>query len=84
MLATLAAWFASQGASLLLGAAVQLISDLWKNYKAEQALKDLGAVQSQLAQATATITAQQDMLQAQADAPKTTSDAIKRLRDGSA
>jgi len=84
VLATIAAWLASQGASLLLGAGVKLLTDLWNSYQANKAQQDLATAQAQLGQATTTIAAQQAELQAQADAPKDADDAIKRLEEGSA
>jgi len=84
MLAALLTWLTSSGVSMILTAVTKLALDAWNSYQADQHLKELGAAQAQLSQASATIAAQQDMLQAQADAPKTTGDTIKRLRDGSA
>lgn len=84
MLATISAWLASQGASLVLGALTKLALDAWNSYQANKSQRDLAAAQSQLGQANATITAQQAELQAQADAPKDADAAIKRLEDGTA
>jgi arginine exporter protein ArgO len=52
--------------------------------RAEETQQDLGAAQARNEQAQATIAAQQSELQAQADAPQSVDDAIKRLEDGSA
>jgi hypothetical protein len=78
------AWLADQGAGLLLGALGKLALDAWNSYQANQAQRDLATAQAQNQQAQATIAAQQSELQAQADAPQSTDDAIKRLEDGSA
>ena len=52
--------------------------------RADQNAKDLGAAEAKLDTANSTIAAQQAELQAQADAPKGVSDALKRLEEGSA
>jgi hypothetical protein len=83
-LATIQGWLATQGASLILGAAAKLILDLWTAYQNRKAQTDLAAAQAQLGQANSTIAAQQAELQAQADAPSTAADAIKRFEEGSA
>lgn len=82
--ATLTTWLASQGASLVLGALAKLALDAWYSWQANKAQRDVAAATVKLDQANATIEAQQDELQALADAPQTVSDAIKRLREGSA
>jgi len=84
MLALIASWLASQGASLFLGALTKLALDAWNSYQANKTQRDLATAQAQLSQATATISSQQAELQAQADAPKNADDAIKRLEDGTA
>jgi hypothetical protein len=84
VLSAIAAWFAGQGAGLVLGALAKLALDAWNSYQASQALKDLGAAQAQVEQGNATIAAQQAELQAQADGPKTVDDAVRRLEEGSA
>jgi hypothetical protein len=82
--ATISAWLATQGASLVLGALSKLALDAWNSYQANEANQDLATATTQLGQANATIDAQQAELQAQADAPKTSADAIQRLKEGSA
>jgi hypothetical protein len=52
--------------------------------RAEKNAHDLGAAEANLGTARATIDAQQAELQAQADAPTTADEALKRLEDGSA
>jgi hypothetical protein len=84
ILATLGTWLASYG----LGALLKFASDALGNYlaqrQADQNAKDLGAAQAENQRAQATIEAQQSELQAQADAPQSVDEAIKRLEEGSA
>jgi hypothetical protein len=71
----IAAFFDSFGRSL---------NDFFDRKRAEQNAKDLGAAEARIEQQGTTIDAQQAELQAQADAPKSADDAIKRLEEGSA
>lgn len=52
--------------------------------RAEQTAQDLGEAKAKLDTANATIDAQQRELEAQANAPQTVDDALKRLEEGSA
>lgn len=83
-MATLSAWLTSQGVSLVLGWLGAFLLDAWERYRARQDNTDLAESKAQLDQARATIAAQQAELQAQADAPRTIDDAIRRLEEGSA
>lgn len=80
----IAAWLAKEGAGLLLGALAKFALDAWNSYRGDQALRDLGRAEAQVEQGKGTIAAQQAELQAQADAPRSADDAIRRLEDGSA
>lgn len=84
MLSSLTGWLATQGASLILGALIKLLLDAWATYQADRAQRNLATVQAQLRQAAAVIAAQRAELQAQADAPRGTDEAIRRLEEGSA
>lgn len=42
----IAAWFAKEGAGLLLGALAKLILDGWNSYRSDQALKRTGAAET--------------------------------------
>jgi len=84
MLTAITAWLVKDGAALLLGALAKLALDALNAWRADQAIRDLGAAQARNEQARATIDAQQRQLEAQANAPATTDDAIKRLEDGTA
>lgn len=46
MLSAIAAWFASKGVGLLLGALAKLILDGWNDYRSDQALKQAGAAEA--------------------------------------
>jgi hypothetical protein len=59
-------------------------NDWMASKRAEKNAHDLGAAEANLGTARATIDAQQAELQAQADAPTTVDEALKRLEDGSA
>ena len=83
-LSAIGAWLASNGASLLLGAASKLLLDWYDKYTANKNTSDLAAANAKISNQQATIDAQQAELQAQADAPQTAADAIKRLKEGSA
>jgi hypothetical protein len=82
--ATISAWLASQGVSMLLGWVGSLLLQFWEKYQTQKNTTDLATAQAQVGQANATIAAQQAELQAQADAPSAADEAIKRLKDGSA
>lgn len=84
MAATISAWLASQGASLLLGWLAQFLLSAWDKYTANKNTSDLATATATIDSQQATIDAQQAELQAQADAPQTAADAIKRLKEGSA
>jgi hypothetical protein len=81
---TVTGWLATQGASLLLGALSKLILDAWTSYQNRKAQTDLAAAQAKVEQQGATIDAQQAELEAQANAPRTVDDAVRRLEEGSA
>jgi hypothetical protein len=84
ILATIGTWLASYG----LGALLKFASDSLGIYLAQRTAdnnaKDVGAAQAREEQSRATIAAQEAELQAQADAPQSVDDAIKRLEGGSA
>lgn len=82
--ATITAWLASQGASLLLGWLSQFLLSAWDKYTANKNTSDLATATATIDSQQATIDAQQAELQAQADAPQSAADAIKRLKEGSA
>jgi hypothetical protein len=84
MMSAVAAWFAKEGVGLLLGALAKFALDAWNSYRGDQALRELGRAQAEAEQGRATIAAQEAELQAQADAPRSSDDAIRRLEDGSA
>lgn len=46
MLSAIAAWFASQGVGLVLGALAKLLLDGWNSYQANNALREAGAAQT--------------------------------------
>ncbi|OKO83373.1 hypothetical protein AC629_22790 [Bradyrhizobium sp. NAS80.1] len=71
----LEAFFNAFGASL---------NDFLARKRAEQAAQDLGAARATIDQQSRTIAAQGAELEAQADAPRSASDAIARLEEGSA
>lgn len=60
------------------------LNDFFDRQKAEQNARELGSAEAKIEQQNATIDAQQAELQAQADAPKSVDDAIKRFEEGSA
>ncbi|MCH2222854.1 MAG: hypothetical protein MK097_21410 [Dechloromonas sp.] len=60
------------------------INDRISASQANRNARDLGAAEAKVEQQNATIVAQQAELQAQADAPKSAEEAIKRLEEGSA
>lgn len=60
------------------------VNDFTDRKRAEQNAKDLGSAEAKIEVQNTTIDAQQAELQAQADAPKSTEDAIRRLEEGSA
>lgn len=68
----------------LLGAAADFLLGLFAQKQADENAKDLGRAEAQVEQSKDTIEAQQAELDALANAPRTTSDAIKRLEEGSA
>ena len=84
MLSALTAWFAKEGAGLLLGALGKLALDGWNSYQANKALKDLGRVTAERDRETATRQATERELEASINAPQSADDAIKRLEEGSA
>jgi len=84
MLSALAAWFAKEGAGLVLGALGKLALDAWKSYQGNQALKDLGRVTAERDQEAAAREATERELEAARNAPQTVDDALKRLEEGSA
>ena len=60
------------------------LNDYLAGQRSDQNAKDLGAAEAKNQQQEATIEAQQAELDAQANAPKTVDDAVKRLEEGSA
>lgn len=48
MLATVSAWLATQGASLLLGFLANIIKDAWSTYQANQAQRESGQLAAEL------------------------------------
>lgn len=60
------------------------VNDWISANQANQNAKDLGSAEAKIEQQNSTIEAQQAELQAQADAPKSVDDAIKRFEEGSA
>lgn len=84
MLSTIGAWFATQGAGLVLGALAKLIVDGWNSYQANKALRDLGRVTAERDQESAARQATERELEASQNAPQSADDAIKRLEEGSA
>lgn len=84
MLSALSAWLASQGAGLVLGWLGRFLLDVWERTRMQQNNADLAATRALLQQAEAVIAAQQAELRAQATAPRTISEAIVRLEEGSA
>jgi hypothetical protein len=60
------------------------LNDFFSGKRADQNAQDLGHARAEVEQGNATIAAQQAELQAQADAPATADDAIRRLEEGSA
>ena len=82
--ATLSTWLAKEGVALLLGALSKLALDAFNSWKADKTLRDLGRAEAELGQANSTIDAQAAELEAQANAPRTEDEAIRRLEEGSA
>lgn len=68
----------------LLNALGRTLNDYLASARADQNAQELGAKEAQLDAAKSTIETQDAELKAQADAPQTTADAIKRLQEGSA
>lgn len=60
------------------------VNDRISANQANQNARDLGSAEARIEQQNATIDAQQAELQAQADAPTSVDDAIKRLEESSA
>ena len=58
--------------------------DFFNQKRAEQTKEDLGRAKAEVDQANATIDAQQAQIDALANAPKTVSDAVRKLREGEA
>jgi hypothetical protein len=85
-LATISAWLAifQPFLNAFFDAFGKSLTDYLGQQQADQNAKDLGAARAQVDQSNATIAAQQAELQAQADAPATVDDAVKRLEEGSA
>ena len=73
--AALKAFFSAFGTSL---------NDFLGRKRAEQTSHDLGRAKAEVERGKDTIEAQQRELEAQADAPQTADEAIKRLEEGSA
>lgn len=73
--AILKAFFSAFGESL---------NDFFSRKRADQNAQSLGRAEAQVEQGNATIQVQQAELQAQADAPQTVDEALKRLEEGSA
>lgn len=60
------------------------LNDYFAQQRANQDAKDLGSAETKIEQQNVTIDAQQAEIEAQANAPQTISDAVKRLTEGSA
>lgn len=84
MLATVAAWLASQGASLLLGFLANVVTTAIKNWQDNKNATQLGQVTVERDQATAAWKAVQAELEASKAAPVTVDDTAKRLEAGTA
>ncbi len=86
------AWLAKHGLLAVVAPILEVfLKSLGATFNANQAAKraertsqDLGAARAHVEQGNATIAAQQAELQAQADAPRSADDAIRRLEEGSA
>lgn len=83
-MSAIAAWFAKEGAGLLLGFLGKFLLDMMAERRADQAQRDLGRVEAQRDQAENTIAAQQAELDALANAPQDNDEAARRLEAGSA
>ncbi len=83
-MATVAAWLATQGASLLLGFLANVIKDWWTTYSANQAQLNLGRVTSERDQAVAGNEARDRMLNATVAAPRDVDEAAALLDKGGA
>lgn len=68
----------------LLGVAADFLLSFFAQRKADENAKALGRAETRAEQGEATIEAQQAQLDALANSPGTVSDAIKKLREGSA
>lgn len=84
MLSAITAWFAKEGAGLVLGALAKIALDAWNSYQDNKAHRDLGKVTAERDQESATRQAKERELEASINAPKTADDAISRLEEGSA
>lgn len=84
MLAAIGGWLVTGGVSLLLGWLTQSLLSYLRQREASQNTTDLASTKAELDQAQKTIAAQQAELEAQANAPASVTDAIKRLEDGTA
>lgn len=83
MLATVATWLATQGASLALGFLASVIKDAWSTYQANAAQREVGELQADLAQAKEGERVQAELAD-QAAKRVSDDDALARLEKGDA
>lgn len=84
MSATIIAWLASQGASLILGALAQVVVSAFQSWQQSQQQSELGRVTAERDDARAANEAKDAELEALRNAPVNVDDAAKRLEEGSA
>lgn len=85
MLSAIGIWLANSGATALLGFFATVIGDAIKDYRDRQTIKDLATAQTELAQANDTQAATDAELDAAVNkAPRSSADAIERLKGGTA
>lgn len=83
MLATIATWAATQGASVLLGFLATVIKDAWATYQANEAQREAGRLQAELAQSREAERVQAELAE-QASKRVSDDDALARLERGGA
>jgi ribosomal protein L11 len=84
VLSAIGTWLASQGASLLLGYAAQVILSALTAWQANKNTSELGRITAERDQAIAAAKAKDAELQAQSNAPKDIAGALARLDKGDA
>lgn len=85
MLTAVLTWLGTSGASLILGFIGGVIKDMVADSRNRQALEDKARAETQLEQARATQAATEAQLDAAINtAPRSSSDAIERLKKGTA